>query len=382
MPRLSQQKALALCVALLVALFLPVSLHADGRSWTFSVETVDVSATFSSLKVDSNGNVHLAYTNPGFRVNYAFRDAQTSKWFHTEIDKRASFTSLTLDSEDNAHICYTQADLNYAHWDGKVWQKEQIVHGAGTIAYSCAVAVPPQGGPYVTYYQERTPEDTNYLHMRVAHLENKIWSLKTLDWDGQTGKWHTILLDKHENPHISYDAFVSGQLKYAVWGGKEWHIRAIDSRTSSEQPGRGMGNSMVLDSKGLAMISYFEQEALKYAREKEDGTWSIETIASTFPSVTWSGYRSSQALDSQGLPHVVYEDAGTLRHMYWDGQEWHAQVLAHQGIQRLRYASIAIGRDDTIYISYCDPDDGSLQVAVGHPSASAAPNPNRMKSDH
>jgi hypothetical protein len=141
-----------------------------------------------------------------------------------------------------------------------------------------------------------------------------------------------------------------------------------------------MGNSLVLDAKGLAMISYYEESGLKYARQKEDGTWSIEKLASTFPSPTWAGYRTRQALDSQGLPHLVYEDGGTLRHMSWDGQAWHTQIMARPGEQRLRYASIAIASDDTIYISYCDPEDGSLKVAVGHPAASTADNQEGKKS--
>jgi hypothetical protein len=369
-------------LGILISSSFSMPLRADGKSWTFTTETVDVSTGFTSLMVDSHGNVHLAYTNPNFIVSYAFRDAQTSKWFHIVIDKRASFASLALDSQENPHICYTQAGMHYAHWDGKDWQKEQIAQGAGTIAYSCSVAVSSDGVPHVTWYQERTPEDTNYLHMRYARLENGAWLVKTLDWDAQTGKWHTMALDKAGNPHISYDAFVSGQLKYAVSDGKEWHLGAVDSRANTEQPLRGMGNSLVLDSKGLAMISYYEQGALKYARQKEDGTWSIETLASVFPSVTWAGYRSKQALDSQGFPHVVYEDAGTLRHTYWDGQAWRAQLIVRQGMHRLRYSAIAIGSDDTIYISYCDPDDGSLQIAVGHPSVPSAANQAGKKTSH
>jgi hypothetical protein len=372
----SQRKrgVLSYFIMLLGALAFSTALRADGTSWNFTTETVDVATRFTSIAVDPLGNVHLAYVTPADRVNYAFRDVRTAKWYTTEIDNRASFTALSLDSHGNPSICYTQQTMHYAHWDGSEWHKEQIAPGAGTIAYYCSVAVSPNGVPHVTWYQERTPQDTNYLHIRYAYLDNGEWLVKTLDWDAQTGKWNTMVLDKQGNPHLSFDAFVSGQLKYAYWDGSAWVIRPVDARTDSEQPGRGMGNCLILDRNGLPMISYFEDAAFKYARQSQDGKWSIETLASSNPSSTWAGYRSSQALDNEGYPHLVYEDAGMLRHMYWDGKLWHTQIIARPGIQRLRFASIAIGSGDVLYISYCDPDDGSLKVAVGHPAATVANN--------
>jgi hypothetical protein len=371
-----------LCAVLLPALALTTSLRADTSSWNFTPETVDAATRFTSLAVDASGNVHLAYVSPGDHVSYAFRDVRTGKWFTTEIDGRASFTSLSLDSRGNPSICYTQQGMHYAHWDGAEWHKEQIAQGAGTIAYYCSVAVSPDDVPHVTWYQERTPQDTNYLHMRYAYLDNGEWLVKTIDWDSQTGKWNTMVLDKEGKPHLSFDSFVNGQLKYAFWDGKAWVVRAVDSRTASQQPGRGMGNCLILDANGRPMISYFEDAAFKYARQVEDGRWSIETLASTNPSGTWAGYRSSQALDNQGFPHVVYEDSGLLRHMYWDGKVWHTQIIARAGAQRLRFASIAISANNTIYISYCDPDDGSLKVAVGRPATSTASNEAEKKSEH
>jgi hypothetical protein len=137
---------------------------------------------------------------------------------------------------------------------------------------------------------------------------------------------------------------------------------------------------MVLGRKGLAMISYFEEGTLKYDKQKETGGWSIETLAATIPSYTWAGYRSSQSLDIHGFPHIVYEDSGTLRHIYWNGKAWQTQLISRSGSFRLRYASITIGSDDTIFISYFDPDDGSLKVAVGVPSASADSDESKTKS--
>jgi hypothetical protein len=77
------------------------------------------------------------------------------------------------------------------------------------------------------------------------------------------------------------------------------------------------------------------------------------------------GYRTRQALDPDGNPHVVYEDAGTVKHAFWDGSAWKIQIISNPGTRAHRYEDIAIDRFGNIYISYQDAADGSLKVAVG-----------------
>lgn len=122
------------------------------------------------------------------------------------------------------------------------------------------------------------------------------------------------------------------------------------------------------------MISYFEDSALKYARETDHG-WTIETMTTTNRSLSWSGYRTSQALDSAGLPHIAYEDSGTLRHAYWDGKAWHLELIARSGPEPYRYESLAIRPDDAIFISYRDPEDGSQKASIGKPQSTAGQAP-------
>jgi hypothetical protein len=375
-----RKKRATLRFVLCLGLCVPTTLIAQERTWTFSTpETVDVSGRFSSLAIDEGGNLQIAYVNDADRVKYGFRDAALSKWFTTEVDSRASFTSLALDQQGNPHLCYTQRTMRYATYYEKKWHIDEISPGSGAIAYYCSVGVSPDGIPHVTWYQERTAQDTNFLHMRHAELRDGRWMARTIDEESQTGKWHTMVVDSKGIPHISYDSYVAGQLKYAVWDTDHWSIRPVDARTSSEQPGRGMGNCLVLDAQGRAMISYFEESALKYARQKDNGSWSIETLAPTTKSSTWAGYRSVQALDSNGFPHIVYEDLGTLRHVSWDGKRWQSQTLVRQGSERLRYAALTIGPGDLLYVAYSDPDDGSLKLIIGRPNLPPAAPASRQK---
>jgi hypothetical protein len=356
---------LLLAIALLSigSLVLPKPAAAQSDTWT--TETVDVSGKFTSLAVDGAGNLHLSYSNDE-GIKYGFRPAGGSKWFTMKVDGGQTFTRIALDPKGRPSICYTPDVMKYASWDGRQWKIQQIDPGIGVASYSCTVAIAADGTPHVTWYQERNPDYSNYLHFKYAVLRDGVWMARTIDFDAQTGKWQSMTLDAHGNPHISYDAYVSGQLKYAVWDGKNWVVKSVDARTSSNQPYRGMGSSLVLDSKGLGMISYYYDGELKFARQKESGAWSIETIDSVSQLGSWVGFRSSLALDQEGMPQIAYDDGGRLKYAYFDGARWHVQVVIAASYDPYRYCSIVVDSNDTPYISYRDSTDGSLKVAIGH----------------
>jgi hypothetical protein len=127
-----------------------------------------------------------------------------------------------------------------------------------------------------------------------------------------------------------------------------------------------MGNSLVRDSAGDLHVSYYDDEGLRYATE-HGGQWAIQTVDAVSPVGGWQALWSGLVLDRRGFPHISYDDSAMLKHAFWDGTRWHVQVIARSGGDAVpyTYSSIGISSDDTIFISYCDPADGSLKVAVG-----------------
>jgi hypothetical protein len=173
-------------------------------------------------------------------------------------------------------------------------------------------------------------------------------------------------------------------LKYAVWNGKEWDHTVVDSPAISNDGGvsHGLGSSLVLNREGKAQISYETDNSLKYAREREkDGTFDLETIESVRLTGSWIGYRTRQALDPQGNPHIVYEDGGSVKHAYWDGSKWTIQVISPAGVKGHRYENIAIGRTGNIYIIYSDANDGALKITIGIPQAPTQTSSNEKKPE-
>jgi len=338
----------------------------SGETWSWKTETVDQSGKATSIRVDDAGNIHLSYGTDQEDWKYAFRAVGSERWDKMVLGTGGvDYTGLALDKSGNPHVCATYKHITYARFDGKKWEMEDINTDGAVIQYSCSVAIAPDGTPYLSWYKDQRADKTNYLHMKVAVRQEKVWVVQTLDFDMQTGKWHSMLMDEKGVPHISYDAFVDGHLKYAVWDGKGFQIRAVDNRAQNDpEYNVGMGNSLALDAQGRAHISYYTTHSLRYVSEGEK-KWTVQTVDMVQPLGSWIGYRSALAIDSTGMPHIAYQDGAAIKHAYWDGKDWQIQLLVPSGEDLNRYLAMAIGKDDRLYLVYRDPSDGSLRVAIG-----------------
>jgi hypothetical protein len=371
-----------LCIwAALVLILLNVTPRsAFAQSWSWTFEKIDSGAKFTSLAVDSRGSVHVSYTdNVSHVVKYAFRSVESSRWFTLVLDKNLgnATTRLALDSQGYPHICYPDlTNLKYAYWNGKRWITEEISPG-GAKEFTCSLAISSDGIPYVSWYQVRTANGSSYDHIRTAVLQNGAWLARTLDFDGEAGKWNSTVVDSQGRAFVSYSVFSTGELKVAQFNGKEWQVSLIDSLGRDSSKGvRGMGNCLSVDAHGKLHVSYFSNRELRYAEQQGD-RWLVQNVDDVSPLGGWAGYLSSLGIDHAGRPHISYDDGSALKHAYWDGTRWHIQIVVPGGGEPYRYSSLGIGPDDTIYISYRDSQDGSLKVAVGRstdmPSQAAAP---------
>jgi hypothetical protein len=360
---------MAQAAALLFFLFLvPGTTCAQSWSWTY--DFIDVPAKFPSLAVDSSSNLHISYADGTGALKYGFRPAGSAKWYFMVLDKQlgAFTTKLTLDSNSNPHICYAPGVIKYARFDGKQWQIIQIAKDSGEIGYTCSIVIAKDGTPHLTWYQLSGPIP-NYLHMRYAVLKDNAWLVRTLDLDNETGKWNSMVLDAQSNPLISYSAWYNGELRLAHWNGQKWEFDTADSRTRNHgEYNIGEGNSLVLDSNGKPHVSFYSEKALKYAHLVGED-WKVEIVDQFTWLGSWAHFRSSIVLDKQARPHICYENAGFLKHAYWDGKQWRIQFLARSGLETLRYETMAIDRDDTIYVAFRDPEDNTLKLATGRPSS-------------
>ena len=345
---------------------------ASAQTWTWTPETVDKSGKAMKIKVDTSGNVHLSYGTDDGVWKYAFQAAGTKRWDSMDVGPGGvSYLDLTLDKDQNPVMCETFRVLRYAKLVGGKWIVQELDTDGAPIGFGCAIGVAPDGTPHITWYKEKGADHvTPYLHIKYASLEEGIWLISTLDFDLQTGKWDSIVVDSKGIPHAAYDAFVDGRMKYAVrtGSGKEWDIQTVDSRKMNDtEYNVGMGNSLILDAQGRAHIAYYTTHSMRYAAQTAKG-WDVHVISDASPLGSWLDYRSSIVLDKAGNPHVAYQDGAAVKHAWYDGKAWHVQLVVSPGSDENRYPAMAIDQNDRLYLAYRDPNDHSVKVAVGERS--------------
>lgn len=361
--------------ALVIGLLLGLCCAAHGQEWTWTTETVDASGAFSALAIDTSGNVHVGYLSPeGGGTKYGFRAAATGRWFTMIVDKGNGVVNLALDHQERPHLCYVPfATLKYARWDGSGWQIQEIAPGSGSREFSCSIAIDLDNAPHVTWYQLTDMANGYFVHIRHAVLKNEKWLARTLDTSWETGKWNNVRIDSRGAVYVSYSAFKDRALRCAVNSAEDkWSVTTIEDGKAgrrNQETTPGMGNSMALDKNGRPNFSYRDESSLRYAWPDGDH-WRIDVVdpnANPFGNLSWVNQRTSLALDSDGRPHIAYETDGVLKHAWWDGTKWRIQPMGISGPQH-RYPSLAISRDNVMYLAYSAPEDGSLRVLVGRPA--------------
>lgn len=329
----------------------------------------------SSIALDSNGNLHIAYLTADAKLMYAFRPQHAQKWYSIEIlgsthVAQNIYPRIALDKQDHPHVCVAMGTLQYLSYSNGGWTTQEVDPNSGTLSYHCSIAIGPDDTPHLTWYHEYLPGGQQFTHMRHAELVNGQWVVRSVD-GGISGKWNSMVIDAEGNPHVSYSQWsTGGDIRYAAWDGKEWKIQGLPQSSTKAVP-RGWDNSLALGPDGSPYISYFDEGSLRYAHF-QDGKWTVEKV--TGMSADYDHYRGATAivLDSKASPHILFGDLNAVKHAYWDGKAWQVEVLDSGAIGQYANVDATIGADDTIYATYADPD-GTIQAAIGHVAASATP---------
>lgn len=363
------RKAAGGLLGMITAAFLFLAAATSAQTWTWSDDSIEPGGgVASSIAIDRQGSLHVAYhvLNGGY-LRYAFRPVGSTRWFKMDLERDLGelSTRIAVDGEDNPHVCYTPREMKYAKFDGRKWLTQTVHPGAGVVGYECSIRITPDGKPMLTWYWP-----LGGFHYAV--LREGVWLALTLDGSGSdyAGKWNSMFLDSQGNPQIAYSDFPSGELRYAVNTGKGWIRLVLDSQKDQKngQGGpRGMGVAIVLDANQDPWISYYDEQSLMVTH-RVDGKWIKQVVASLppFRNWGWKQFHSDIALDKGGNPHVVFESLLGLEHAWWTGSEWKTQIILAAPITSSYFDnSMVMGRGDIIYVTYSDPLEHSLKIAVG-----------------
>jgi hypothetical protein len=364
------------------------------RSGDWRIETVDSSGPgrSSSLKIDTHGNGHLAFTvedgnrNP---LKYAIWDAGIKKWFVMPVDQGVSTCSLALDSKQRPHIAYVDfgtgsgAKLRYAKWDGAAWKKQAIPLNSDVIAYYASIALDAQDNPSISFYEYRGPKDTEIrIRMRVVTWTGEYWRVGTVDGQEGSGKFNAMAVDGKGNIHLGYANVSAGTsgMRYAYWNGKSWMLEVVEGTAQNNGETVGYSVSIAIDGENNPHITYSNASnpMVKYA-VRRNGRWQIQPIdrlgAIGYPD------RNSIAVDDRGNPFITYYDAarGTLKLAYKQGPaRWAVEALESNAAG---FASSIQLHNGTIWIAYGDDGGQGVKIATSDLASRTVADSSELRND-
>jgi len=274
-----------LSLILLVGLCCILFKTSYAGEWATSMigTPAEFSAFHSSMVMDNNGKIHIAYYhNWSQKLKYATN--ATGIWQTTSIDDNGRVTSIAVDSNNRVHIIYYATGLKYATNSSGSWKVITVdpdVDVNFLYESSTAISVDSTGKAHVCYFfATNTP-------LKYASNVSGNWVSEVIDNDGDKGD---ISVDSADDIHMVYNR--SNHLMYAKYSSGNWGIS--DSNLLGGDP------SLALDTLDNLHISYISNSNLYYAT-KSSGIWESQIIdnQSSAPSI---------ALDSSGNVHIAYSD--------------------------------------------------------------------------
>lgn len=336
----------------------------QGSEWRREVVDPSGGGKFSSLRIDTFGNAHVAYYDEAqFLLKYGFWDHNLRKWFTTTIDQTRGFCSLTLDPKQRPHISYLaygDGQLKYAFWNGTSWQKQVIHINARDISYYTSVALNADENPTITYYEYWGTGEEYRLNLRGVSWNGSFWSVRTIDSVPGSGKFNFAVSDSKGYPHVAY-ANVKAEnagLRYAWWDGQTWHVEVLEG-IASAMPIYSV--SLALDKQDVPHIAYTDvaNRLVKYATRRGN-KWELQVIDS-LRQVAYPD-RNGIALDADGNPYITYYDPGpgVLKMAHREGNGWVSEIV-DENFTGFTSSIQIVG--DSIWVTYADDNTHGLKCA-------------------
>jgi hypothetical protein len=182
--------------------------YRDGTSW--STDIIGDNCFNTSLDLDNTGRPHIAYglsvDGKAKQLKYAFREG--GSWEVLTVDEAYEgywSPSLRVDSAGDVHLAYGATEnLIYAQYDGESWNHQRL--DTGSTGTGRSLVLDDMGFPHIAYCGSPS--------LKYATWDGTDWVLETVD--PVVGQDMSIAVDKYGRVHIAYYDSINRDLRYAL----------------------------------------------------------------------------------------------------------------------------------------------------------------------
>lgn len=257
----------------------------NGASWV--AETVDSDGDVGEepgIDVDSNGIPHISYQD---HTNSAlcYATKENGVWNVTTIDSvsvdiEAMSTSLKVDSNDDIHIAYSfgihdidsfdEDVFRYAFYDGNSWDIEYVRKTGSDVI----IDVDSSNNPHISFKGDADNKD----RIMYATKSSGSWNIEVVDINAKAEGDTGIAVQSDGTPHIVYHDFDNGLIKYTTKTESEWTILTVADNQDNQE-----GVKIDVDSNNVAHVIYsdipknVDTGYMVYAK-KDGSSWIKENV--------------------------------------------------------------------------------------------------------
>lgn len=342
----------------------------DG-SWDASLfEATDTSTFFSvgtdpCLFIDASDNLHLVYTRyykdtVGAIMDVVYGNNVGGTWSFEVAASGSRFgdgTSLGLDSNGKAHISFLDnTDLELHYATNAGGAWVNTTLATGVeVFYGTSLAVDTKDKVHIGFY------DATYNAIGYANNAGGSWAFTKVADAGAASNLCSLALDKGDGVHMTYfDARSASEgLKYST--NTAWELTTLYDGPITYAPGQ---SSIKVDNNGWVHVCYYvtKNTTLMYANNV-GGIWKHQLVDGA--GTVQAGGFCSMALDSNGKAHISYRDSlnGKLKYANNTGRGW-TNVTLDDRVSVSYATSIAVDGDNKAYVSYYASVSKDLKCAT------------------
>ncbi|HOO04798.1 MAG TPA: hypothetical protein PLJ11_08770, partial [Methanomassiliicoccales archaeon] len=241
----------------------------DGE-WHLSILDTN-SGLCSSIVSDLNDKQHVLYLKPIGESNaLSYMTNSGARWVSEVVDEGGAFdkvSSIAVDSEGNVHIAFFDeykvnnvscGQLCYANNVNGSWTVVTVDNSTSMVGMNPSLAVDSKGWVHISYY-----DDTGLKVLKYINNVGGDWSIPVLlDQSGNSGMYSSLAIDANDSVHVAFLNQGSKNLMYVTNARGFWDPDMIDeSKTVSGRM------SLALDPQGVPHIAYYRDDGLAYAEQ-------------------------------------------------------------------------------------------------------------------